>query len=832
MKNIFSFIIVVLFSLYQTNAQDETRLMKFPNANQSEITFSYAGDIFTVPIAGGIARRITSGNGIDLFPRFSPDGEWIAFSGNYDGNQEVYIVPSVGGTPKRLTYSSDIGKMPERMGPDKIIMQWGWDSKHILYRGRQDSWNSLVGNGYMVNIDGSLPVELPLPRMGFFSLPPSGDMIVFNRIFREFRTWKRYSGGQSDDIWIYTGDNKTENITNNPAQDIIPMAFGRNVYFLSDRDRTMNLFVYNLDSKETRKLTNFTEYDVKFPSLNLFYIAFTNGGYIYTMDLKTEEVKKVNVIINEDFPNTRPAITNVSKNIENSEISPDGKFGLFAARGEIFVVPAEKGNIINLTNSIGVHDRNPKWSPNGKWISFISDKSGEDEIYLIKPDGSALTQLTNDAKSYRWETEWSPDSKYLLNSDKLMNLYLIDVATKVSKVIAHSTTWEIRDFSFSSDSKWITYSDSKKNDLSQVFLYSIADGKTTAVTSEFFDSSQPVWDPEGKYLFFVSGRNFQGKTGNFEYNYMFEDMQNIFGVTLSESTSNPFVTYETDLKVEDDKVITDDIPKKKSKKNKDEVEENSLKIDLNNLSERIFEIPSPSGNYYGFYVFDNKLYYARSSAASGSKLYTFDFEKKEESEIGDARNYRISTDGKSILFAKGQDYYITKLSSKIDTKEGKLNFEKMEVLLNRKAEWEQIFNEAWRQFKYFFYDPNMHGVDWNKIKERYVQLVPYVNHRVDLTYLIGEMIGELDVGHAYVSGGDMPAVDEVKIGLLGARFTHDENTGFYKISKIYEGRNWDEKTRSPLTEPGIDVKVGDFLIAIDDIPLSKTNTPFAALNNK
>lgn len=832
MQKTFLGIICFLAIISISFAQEETRLLSFPNTSATEITFSYAGDIYTVPITGGLARRITSGKGVELFPRFSTDGKWIAFSGNYDGNQEVYIIPSTGGEPKRLTYSPDIGPLPERMGPDKIIMQWSWDNQAIYFRGRSDSWNSLVGKGYIVKTDGSLPNEFPLPKMGFFSMPPSGDAVAFNRIFREFRTWKRYSGGQADDIWIYYPQTKqTINITNNPAQDIIPMWIGKNIYFLSDRDRTMNLFVYNLDTKETRKLTNFTEFDVKFPSISAWNIAFTNGGSIYIMDLKTEQIKKVDIQIAEDFPDVRTEITKVSDNIENSEISPDGKFGLFSARGDIFIVPAEKGNLFNITKSNGVHDRNPKWSPDGKWIAFISDKTGEDEIYLIKPDGSSLTQLTNDAKSYRWELEWSPDSKYLLNSDKLMNVYLIDVATKVSKTIAHSKAWEIRDFSFSPDSKWVTYSDANKNDMSQVFLYSVADGKTYNVTSEFFDSAQPVWDPKGKYLYFVSGRDFHGKTGNFEYNYLFEDMQNLYGVTLSSLTQNPFKVYESDLKVEQESTPMVEEPKKKSKK-KDEAEDNSLKIDLNGLQDRIFEIPTSRGNYFNVYAFENKLYYSRTFASAGPKMFVFDFETKKEEEVGDLGNYKISFDGKKIMGTKGRDFYITKLDKKIDLKDGKLDFAKMEINLDRKAEWKQIFDEAWRQMKYFFYDPNMHGVDWLAIKNRYEPLVKYVNHRTDLTYLIGEMIGELDVGHAYVGGGDMPKVDEVKLGLLGARYQFDAASKLYKITKIFEGRNWDESTRSPLTEPGIDVKVGDYLIAIDDNPLSETVVPNALLNNK
>jgi len=837
MKFLKSFLFLLVFGLFfasNTNAQTEAMLMMYPNTSDTEITFIYGGDVFVVPLNGGLARRITTSLGIEQFPRFSPNGKTIAFIGNYDGNADIYTVPNYGGQPFRVTYGVDLPNLPDRMGPDKIIMQWTKDGKKILYRGRQDTWNSLVGNLYTVASDGSMPEMLPLPKGGFASFSPDETKLAYNRIFREFRTWKRYSGGQADDIWIYDfKTNKIENITNNPAQDIIPMWAGNKIYFLSDRDRVMNLFVYDLSSKQTKKVTNFTDYDVKFPSLGAKHISFTAGGAVYLVDLANDQVSKVPIMISEDFASSRPEIEPVKNFIAGSEISPKGNAGLFAARGDLFIVPAEKGNVINITKSVGVHDRNPRWSPDGEWIAFISDKSGEDEVYIIKPDGSGLTQLTNDAKSYRFELDWSPDSKYLLNSDKEMNLYLIDVSAKKSKTIAHSKVWEIRSFGFSPDSKWITYVDAGDNQFNQIHLYNIADGKTHKITSEFYNSSQPTWDPDGKYLFFVSSRHFQGKVGEFEYNYLFEDMENIYGLVLNNTDQNPLAKYESDLMISPDKKVEKSDKKAKDKDAKDKSAEvdNSIKIDLDGLQDRLFEIPTPNGGYYGLNVFNGKIYYARYSSSTTPSFYSFDLKEKKEEQVGDFSRFAISNDGKKILVAKDGNYYIADLGKKVDLKGGKLNIENMEMYLDKKEEWTQIFNEAWRQMKYFLYDPNMHGVDWKAIKEKYAKLLPYVNTRFDLTFLIGEMIGELDIGHAYVGGGDMPKLPVVKIGLLGARYSLD-NSGFYKIEKIFEGRNWDPKTYSPLTEPGLNVKVGDYIIAIDDEPLSKLNHPNKALNNK
>jgi tricorn protease len=821
---------LIAFAFQSVNAE-ESRLLRYPNTSKTQITFTYAGDIYTVPLSGGLARRITNSEGIEIFPKFSPDGNTIAFSGEHDGNREVYTIPTIGGSPARLTYSMDIPGLPDRMGPDKIILQWSNDGNEIIYRSRKNEWNSWVGQIFKVNANGGLPYTYPLPRAGFTSFSDDGNKIAYNRIFREFRTWKRYRGGQADDIWIYDfTTQKLENITNNPAQDIIPMWYKNKVYFMSDRDQYMNVFVYDFNSKETKKVTTFDKYDVKFPSLGAGMISFENGGYIYVLNPETDNYNKVSIEIAEDFPWNRNKIENIKDRISSWEISPDGVRAMFNARGEIFTVPAEKGKIYNLTNSAGVHDRSPKWSPDGKWIAYVSDNGEENEIYLMDNEGKNINKLSSGSKSYIWQLLWSPDSKMLAFSDKLLKLYTIDVATKKITEVAKSKQWEIRDFSWSPDNKWLAYTDFINNFQPQIYLYSLANNKSYKVGDDFFECSSPVFSEDGKYLFFTSFRSFNPEVGNFEWNFKYGTGTNIYGLTLQDTLQSPFAFSEEKVQITVNKDSLDAEKKKdkKEKKSKDEEKNIDIKIDLEGIQGRIFELPIKVADYGGLTSHKNgKLYYTREG-----KFWSFDFEKKEEKEVGDFSSFEISANGKKILFAKDKEFYIANLDATIGTKEGKLNLSEMNVEIDRKAEWTQVYNEAWRQMRDFFYDPNMHGVDWLGVKNKYAELLPYVAHRYDLTYIIGEMIGELNCGHSYVGDGDMPKVDKVGVGLLGADFEFDKASGAYKITNILKGRNWDEKTRSPLTEPGIDVKAGDYIFEIDGIKLSEFVTPYKALVGK
>ena len=842
MKNI-RFLILFLFALpLFTQAQEEARLLRFPAINGDKIVFTYAGDLYTVARTGGMARKLTNHEGFELFARFSPDGKTIAFTAQYDGNTEVYTMPAQGGVPVRLTYTATLGRddISDRMGPNNIVMTWTPDGKNIIYRSRKQSFNDFVGQLYKVSVNGGLSEEIPLSTGGFCSYSPDGSKLAFNRVMREFRTWKYYKGGMADDVRIFdfaTGE--VINITNNDAQDIFPMWHGENIYFLSDRDRTMNLFVYNTASRQIRKLTNYTEYDIKFPSLGNNAIVYENGGYLYVFDLQTEKASKVNVIIAEDFYGGRNELKDASKSVTNADMSPDGKRVVFTARGDVFSVPAEEGITRNLTESSGAHDREAAWSPDGKYIAYLSDRSGEYEIYIEAQDGlSEPVQLTSNADTYKFTIVWSPDSKKILWNDKKMRLQYVNVETKEVKLIDTSQYWEFYQFCWSPDSKWIAYMTQLPNNFGKIMLFNTETGRKYPVTDDWYTSNSPAFSLDGKYLLFASGRDFNPIYSETEWNHAYQDMERVYMAILAADTPNPFapkndeVVIKTDESTEKEKGGKGD----KEKGGKGDEQKGSevqvTKIDTLGLGDRIVSLPVRASNYFNINAIDGKVYYNEmSGAGEGVSLKYYDLKKEEENELGKGMFYNISYDGKKMLIAQDNKYAV------IDLPSGKINISKyvdlsgLKVYVNKDEEWKQIYNEAWRQMRDFFYVENMHGVDWPAMKEKYGQMLPFVNNRNDLNYLIGEMIAELNIGHAYVSGGDKPAPERIKTGLLGAKISKDAS-GYFKVDKILKGQNWNRTLRSPLTEVGVNVKEGDFILAIDGKPVSAMPDLYAALLGK
>lgn len=825
-------------------APQEARLLRFPTVYSDKIVFTYAGDLYTVSSSGGIARKLTSHEGYELFARFSPDGKTIAFTGEYDGNREVYLMPAEGGTPRRITFTPVLSRddVSDRMGPNNIVIGWKHDKRHVVFRSRMQEWNSFNGQLYLAPVNGDIPTQLPLPRGGFCSFSPDDKKLAYNRVFREFRTWKRYRGGMADDIWIYDFETKKiENITNNKAQDIIPMWSGDKIYFLSDRDenKRMNLYVYDTVEKTTRKLTNFTDFDIKFPSLGPEAIVFENGGYIYRFDLATEKAEKVPIVIADDMVSAREKIVDVSKNITNYEIAPDGKRALFGARGDVFTVPAKYGNTRNLTQTPGVHERNSKWSPDGRWIAYISDATGTGEIYIAPQDGSGEAhQITKNGDTYKYQIYWSPDSKKLLWSDKKLRLNYVDVETKKVVEVARAKIWEIRNYCWSPDSNWIAYARPEAATMSKVYLYSLNTKGTFEVTDGWYSSYDPSFSSDGKYLFFVSDRDFSPVYSQTEWNHAYLDMAKVYLVTLSKEEKSPFEPRSDEVSIREEKKeikegVKGRVERKKEEKLKALTGRVEVRVDPEGIKNRIVSLPIEAANYWHINAVGDKVYYMKRKAMERrARLKMYDLKEQKETDLGQINGYEISADMKKMLVSQEGKYAIIDLPRSPIKITEKLNLSGMQVKLDRKKEWDQIFEECWRQMKYFFYDPNMHGVEWEAVKKRYEPLARAAGHRIDLTYVIGEMIGELNVGHTYVGGGDYPRPKRIKIGMLGAQFERDKKSRFYRVTRILKGENWKKSRRSPLTEIGVDVSEGDYIIAIDGQLTSRMRNMYEALINK
>lgn len=809
MRHLFTILLLaVLTGMSHTHAQEESaRLMRFPAIHGDQVVFSYAGDLYTVDAEGGTARRLTSHKGYEMFPRFSPDGSKIAFTAQYDGNTEVYVMPSEGGSPTRLTYTATLGRddVADRMGPNNIVMTWTPDGQHIIFRSREKSFNSFQGDLYKIPVDGGMPEQLPLPKGGFCSFSPDGNKLAYNRVFREFRTWKHYKGGMADEVWIHDFEtHETRAITDHEAQDIIPMWKDNSIYFVSDRDWRMNLYRYDMETEELSKLTNFEEYDVKFPSMGKEQLVFENGGYLYKMDLDNHETSRVPVKISNDQLASRHEIVDASEKIRDAGLSPNGKRVAFSARGDVFSVPAREGITYNLTSSSGNHDRNAKWSPDGKHVAYISDKTGEYEIYMQDQQGEAdPVQLTREGSTYKYRLTWAPDSKKIMWSDAEFRLKYINVNTREATLVDTSKFGEIQDYTWSPDGQWITYSKESDNDMSVVWVYNTQNGEKFRVTEGWYSSSGPTFSTDGKYLVFESQRTFDPVYSWVEWNYAYEDMEKIYLATLQKSTPSPF-------QPENDQVSTEGT--KEEKNEGEEQDKVDVKIDREGIHNRIVALPVDASSYGNISAVGSKVYYNQYD--HGSTLKVFDLDEKKETTLGEGMQYSLSPNNKKMLVKKGDQYAVIGLpSAKIEMKET-VDLSDMKVRIDRHKEWKQIFHESWRQFRDFFYVENMHGVDWKKMKERYSELLPYVNHRNDLTYVIGLMISETNVGHAYIQSGDRPEPERTKTGLLGAEISRHES-GFFRIDRILDGANWSEELHSPLQALGVDVEQGDYILQVD-----------------
>jgi tricorn protease len=834
---------LLLAGTLTVQAQNDAKMLRFPAIHGNQVVFSYAGDLYTVDIKGGLARQLTNDpEGFEIFARFSPDGKNIAFTGQYDGNTEVYVMPAEGGEPQRVTYTATLDRddLSDRMGPNNIVMTWK-DNENIVYRSRRITWDDFIGHLFVANINGGLGEQLPFEEGGWITYSPDGTKIAFNRVMREFRTWKYYRGGMADDVWIFDFNTKElTNITNNVAQDIFPMWAGDKIYFCSDRDRTMNIFCYDLKTKAITKVTNYTYYDVKYPSLGDNDIVYENGGELFRLSLKDHSIHPIPVQIIGDGISTRTKYIDASKFITSGDVSPDGKRIVLGARGDVWTLPVESGITRNLTKSDGVHDRNVAWSPDGEYIAYISDRTGNDELYIQKQDGKEeAIQLTDPQKvseTYKYQPSWSPDSKKITWYDKMNRLMMIDVASKKVTEVAKSQDGEMRDFSWSPDSKWIAYSDNNMSEFSRIFIYNVDTQKAEPVTDTWFNSSNPTFDKNGKYLYFTSERDFNPTYSSVEWNYAYREMSRIYIITLQKDTPSPFLTKNDEVTV--DKGEAKDEKSGKSDKGKDKKKDSkkedalSIKIDFEGIMSRIIPLPDlNTAYYYDLNAVENGLYYM-SWGNRGSVLYFYDLEEKEATKIGDFNDYYMTPDGKKMVVRKRWNIAVINAPKReVKGIDEPIDLSNMKKWVNLHEEWAQIYTEAWRQMRDFFYAPNMHGNDWPAIHDKYAVLIPYCGDRNDVNYLIGEMIGELNIGHAYTGGGDRVETLRLKLGLLGAELERD-GSGYYKINKILKGESWNDATISPLTEIGVNAKEGDFIVAIDGVSTKDMVNIYEALIDK
>ena len=846
-------------------AADETRLLRFPATDGTSVVFSYAGQLYTAPLAGGTARRLTDGPGYAIFPRFSADGSQLAFTGQYDGNTEVYVMPATGGVPKRLTTSATLERddLADRMGPNNIVMTWRNTAPEVVFRSRWRSFNPFIGELYSVGLDGDVPAQLPVPRGGFISFAPDDKRFAYNRIFREFRTWKQYRGGMADDVWIFDpATGATENITNHPAQDILPMwAPNGKIYFVSERTPRANRFSYDLATKQTRQVTEFTDYDVKFPSIGKGSIVFEQAGRIWKLDLATERTQAIAISVREDLPSLRPGIQNVSKFVNSVRPSPDGQRAVVVARGDVFTLPAKEGPVRNLTQTSGVHDRGASWSPDGRWIAFISDASGENELYIQAQDGrSPAEKLTSGAATYYYTPAWSPDSKKLLWSDRAQRLRVIDVASKEVTTIDENPDGPIMQSAWSPDSRWVTWTRNERGTLAKVMLHGLAEKKTIAVTDGWYDATAPAFSNDGKWLLFASARDYRPIYSDTEWNHAYKDMERVYLVALAKDTPSPFAPKSDEVAIAKDEPAKADAEKKggEEKKSADEAPAGKaesrkpeakvvVKVDAEGLSGRVISLPITPSNYSNLRLVGDRVYYRRvpsgavggggggegfgGASSSRAVIAAYDLKAKRETELGNFEVFEITANGKKVLVSAGRDYSIIDLpSAKVELKpETRLNLANLSARVDRRAEWAQMLDESWRQMRDFFYDPNLHGVDWPAQREKYRAMLPHVATRNDLTYVIGEMISELHAGHAYVGGGDRENAPRLKLGLLGAQVSRDPASRAYRIDRILRGENWQTKTRSPLTELGVDVSTGDYILAVDGKRTADLENLYAAI---
>jgi tricorn protease len=799
-------------------------LFQQPTVNATHIVFAYADDLWSVSRAGGVAARLTSGPGLETGPYFSPDGKEIAFTADYEGNPDVYVMPAEGGVPRRLTYHP---------GPDRVV-GWTPDGKNVLFNSaRYDTSRTFSGRLFLVPVEGGFPEPLPLPLAHHGCFSPNGGELAYVPFKLPSRmAWKNYRGGTASQLWIANlADSSVQHLPRKDANDFSPEWIGDRIYFLSDREGPTTLFVYDLQSKQVRKLLNNTGEDLKSLGAGPDVLVYEQFGSIFLFDLATEKARKVDIQIKADLPTLQPRRVKVSKQIVDAALSPTGVRAVFEARGDIFTVPAKKGDIRNLTQTSTTAERDPAWSPDGKWIAFFSDESGEYQLHVRDQGGFGEVKKYALSKppSFYYSLVWSPDSKKIAYSDVRLNLWILDLDKRTNTLVDTQTYYtQGFDHGWSPDSKWLTYAKILKNHLHAVFAYSLETSQTRQLTDGMSDARFPVFDRGGKYLYFTASTDIGPSLGGIEMsNFNYPVSRSVYIAVLDKSLPSPLAPESDEEKIDAKKDKKDKATKlaDKDKKIPD------VKIDLAGFDQRILALPLPQRNYRGLQAGREGILFLLEGPAAAIvvrgfqpkfSLSRFDLAARKSETLTDNVNQAIvSADGDKLLYKQAAKWFLVGSDKAIKPGEGLLNLDDMEAHIDPRQEWKEMYHEVWRIERNFLYDPGFHGLDLGETARHYRPYLDQVASRRDLNYLFQEMLSGLSLGHVYVTGGDTGETKGAKGGLLGADYTMDK--GRYRFAKIYHGENWSPDLRAPLTGPGISVQDGEYLLAVSGKDVKATD---------
>lgn len=782
----------------------ETRLLRQPTIHANQVAFVYGGDIWTTNLSTNITTRLTSTPALEGTPHFSPNGKWIAFTSNRSGSQSVYIVSVNGGDAKRLTWHTS----------SSFARGFTNDGKNVFFASNRDTAPSSFNRLYTVSVNGGPATKLMEQWATSGSYSPNGKQLIIDKMRRWDVEWRDYRGGQNTPLIIV--DLKTLNETllpNNKTTDRHPIWLNDVVYFLSDRTHTSNVWSYNTKTKAVNQITKFKGTAVKSLSGYKNTLIFEQDGYLHTLDLKNNRSKRLKISVKGDFPWTATKWENVNDRVDFASISPNGKRVVMASRGDIFTTPVEFGDSRNITQTSGVADRAAIWSPKGDEIAWFSDANGKNyALHITNQDGTAKTEtISIGISKMAWEPTWSPDGKHIAFVDDDTRIRIINLEKKSIKTIDNAGNNLERGrmgITWSPDSQWLAYAKSGDNGMKQIKVWSLETNNVTAITDPFADSFSPAWDLDHKHLYFLASTSVALGSGWANTSSMTaRPNYAAYVINLAKKDASPFKPKSDEEKVKEEKL--DDKKDDKKKDAKKKTTNKKVLIDFEGIERRIMALPL-RGNY-------NSIIAGPSGFAfisEGATVHKFDLKKLKAKEFGKGlRIYAISADGKHMVARAGRNWKVTSTSAP-NAKAAKTLKLDLNMKLNRISEWKQMFEEAWRYERDYFYDPGMHGRDWTKVYKRYAPLVPFVKHRADLNYILDQVNGELSVGHSFVGGGDFPSIDRAKGGLLGADFTARQ--GKWQIKRIYTSESWNPGLNGPLDQPGMNIKAGYYLVGINN----------------